>query len=280
VPIRRVEAHIPGSGGLSLFARGWAPDAPERVVVLVHGFAEHTGRYERVASWLADRGCAVHAFDLRGHGRSEGPRGHAASFQVLVDDVEVFVARVRSQHPGLPVFVLGHSMGGLLALGYTAQRSPAVSGVMTSGAALHLGESPSGAEILALRVLRPMLPRLRIRRPIAGDALSRDPEVGRRYAADPLVFQFMTLSLAWALYAGARQTLEAAPDVSLPVLLLHGGDDPLVLPTGSEAFHDEVGTPGSDLRIYAGLRHEILNEPEWETVAKDLQAWMQARELD
>lgn len=278
--IRRVEAHIPGGGGLALFARGWMPDVPERVVSLVHGFAEHTGRYERTGSWLADRGCAVHAFDLRGHGRSEGPRGHAASFQVLVDDVEAFVAHVRSQHPGLPLFLLGHSMGGLLVLGYAAQRSPAVSGVVASGAALHLGEPPSRPEILGLRLLRPLLPRLRIRRPISGGALSRDPEVGRLYEADPLVFQFMTLSLAWALYDGARRTLGAAPEVSLPVLLLHGGDDPLVLPTGSEAFADEVGVPGSDLRIYPGLRHEILNEPEWETVARDLLAWMQAREAD
>lgn len=278
--IRRVESHLPGSGGRALFARGWLPEAPERAVTLVHGFAEHTGRYERLGSWLAERGCAVHGFDLQGHGRSEGPRGHAASFASLIDDTEAFVGRVRSEHPGIPLFVFGHSMGGLIVLGYTALRAPRLAGVATSGAALHLAELPSPLQIAVLRLLRPLLPRVRLSRPIAEDALSRDPEVGRQYRADPLVFQSMTLSLAWAIYDGAHRTLEAAPGVGLPVLLLHGGDDPLCLPTGSREFHDELATPGSDLRIYPGLRHEILNEPEWETVATDWVDWMRAREAD
>jgi len=280
VLIRRVESHLPGGGGRALFARGWLPEAPERVVTLVHGFAEHTGRYERLGSWLAERGCAVHGFDLQGHGRSEGPRGHAASFSALIDDAEAFVGWVRSEHPGVPLFVFGHSMGGLIVLGYAALRAPRVAGVATSGAALYLAELPSRLQVAALWSLRPLLPRLRLSRPIAEDALSRDPEVGRQYRADPLVFQFLTLSLAWALYDGARRTLEAAPGVGIPVLLLHGGDDPLVRPTGSQAFHDELDTPGSDLRIYPGLRHEILNEPEWETVATDLMDWMREREAD
>ena len=278
--IRRVESHLPGGGGRALFGRGWLPEAPERAVTLVHGFAEHTGRYERVGTWLAERGCAVRGFDIQGPGQSEGPRGHAPSFAALIDDTEAFVGWVRREHPGLPLFVFGHSMGGLIVLAYTALRAPNVTGVATSGAALQLTESPSTPQIVALRLLRPLLPRLRLNRPIAEDALSRDPEVGRAYRADPLVFQFMTLSLAWALYDGARRTLEAAPDVALPVLLLHGGDDPLTRPTGSRAFHDELGTPGSDLRIYPGLRHEILNEPEWETVATDLIEWMRKREAD
>jgi alpha-beta hydrolase superfamily lysophospholipase len=253
---------------------------PERAVTLVHGFAEHTGRYERLGTWLAERGYAVHGCDLQGHGRSEGPRGHAASFTALVEDTEAFVGWVRREHPGKPLFVFGHSMGGLIVLGLTALRAPELAGVVTSGAALHPAELPPKLQIWALRLLRLLLPRLRLSRPIAEDALSRDPEVGRRYRADPLVFQFMTLSLAWAVYDGARRTLEAAPDVSLPVLLLHGGEDPLVLPTGSRAFYAALGSPGSDLRIYPGLRHEILNEPEWESVAIECVEWMREREAD
>lgn len=278
--IRRVESHLPGGGGRTLFGRGWLPEAPERAVALVHGFAEHTGRYERLGTWLAERGCAVHGFDLPGHGRSAGARGHAASFAALIDATEAFVGWVRREHPGAPLFVFGHSMGGLIVLAYAALRSPNVTGVATSGAALHLADLPSTAQIVALRLLRPLLPRLRMSRRIAEEALSRDPEVGRAYRADPLVFQFMTLSLAWALYDGARCTLEAAPDLALPVLLLHGGDDPLTRATGSRAFHEGLDNPGSDLRIYPGLRHEILNEPEWETVATDLIDWMRKREAD
>ena len=278
--IRRVESHLPGGGGRALFGRGWLPEAPERAVTLVHGFAEHTGRYERVGTWLAERGCAVRGFDIQGHGQSEGPRGHAPSFAALIDDTEAFVGWVRREHPGLPLFVFGHSMGGLIVLAYTALRAPNVTGVATSGAALQLTELPSTPQIVALRLLRPLLPRLRLNRPIAEDALSRDPEVGRQYRADPLVFQSMTLSLAWAIYDGARRTLEAAPGVGLPVLLLHGGDDPLCLSTGRRAFHEELAAPGSDLHIYPGLRHEILNETEWESVATDWLDWMRAREAD
>jgi alpha-beta hydrolase superfamily lysophospholipase len=247
--------------------------------VLVHGYAEHTGRYDHVGAWLAARGCAVHGYDHQGHGRSDGARGHAPSFDALLDDLDACVEQVRGVHEELPLFVLGHSMGGLVALGHAALRQPRLAGVVSSAAALHVAEAPGALQRAGLRLLRLLLPRLRMQRPIADEALSRDPEVGRAYRADPLVFQHMTLSLAAAITGGARRTLAAAGRTAVPVLLLHGEDDPLALPSGSRAFFGALRSPGSDLRVYPGLRHEILNEPEWETVAGDLHAWLTKREL-
>ncbi|MBW2267624.1 MAG: lysophospholipase [Deltaproteobacteria bacterium] len=272
--IRRAESHFAGGGGRTLFRRSWLAAEPERAIVLVHGYAEHSGRYEHVGGWLASRGCAVHGYDHQGHGRSDGARGHAASLEALVDDLERLVERVRGEHAGIPLFVVGHSMGGLVALAYAVTRDPQLTGLVSSAAALGVAEPPSLLARVGLRVMRLLAPRLSMPRPVADTALSRDPEVGRAYRADPLVFQTMTLSLAAAIYFGGVRTLASAGDVALPVLLLHGGDDPLIPSSSSRRFADTVTAPGSELRIYPELRHEILNEPEWESVLGDLFAWL------
>ncbi len=247
-------------------------------MLLVHGWAEHSGRYEHVGAWLAARGCAVHAYDHRGHGRSAGPRGHARRFADLLDDLEIALARARAEAPALPTFVLGHSMGGLVVAAFAAERDPEITGAVTSGAALALADVPSRARLAVLRLVARIAPRLRMDRPIATDALSRDPEVGRAYAEDPLVLRRMTLGLGSAFLGAALLTLSAAGAVRVPMLLLHGADDTLCRAEGSRRFHAGLCAPASDLRIYAGLRHEILNEPERETVLEDVLGWMRSTE--
>lgn len=276
--IRRTESCFTGGGARTLFRRAWVPEAPERLVVLAHGYAEHSGRYEAVGSWLAARGCAVHAFDHQGHGRSDGPRGHVSRMADFFDDLDAFERLCRAEHPELPVFVLGHSMGGLIVAAWAEERRPQVTGLILSGAALVAGEVPPTWQVALLQVLRRVLPRLRMPRPIATEALSRDPEVGRRYQEDPLVFQFMTLSLAGALYGAGAGTLAGAGEVGVPTLVLHGGDDPIVLAEGSRRFFEGLRSSGSDLRIYPGLRHEIFNEPEAEAVLADALDWMRKQE--
>jgi alpha-beta hydrolase superfamily lysophospholipase len=276
--IRRRELLFEGAGGLDLFGRSWLPERASRSVLLVHGWAEHSGRYDHVGSWLAARGCAVHAYDHRGHGRSAGPRGHARRFADLLDDLGMALDRARAESPALPSFLFGHSMGGLVVAAFAAARDPEIAGAATSGAALELGEVPPPARLALLRLLAGIAPRLRIDRPIAGDALSRDPEVGRAYAEDPLVLRRMTLGFGAAFLGAARRAPPAADAVRVPMLLLHGGDDALCPASGSRRFHAGLSAPGSDLRVYPGLRHEILNEPEWETVLQDLLRWMRAVE--
>jgi alpha-beta hydrolase superfamily lysophospholipase len=276
--IRRAESHLVAGPGATLFRRSWQPPTPERALLFVHGYAEHSGRYETAGAWFAARGCAVHAYDQRGHGRSQGARGHVRSFGDFLDDLDTLAARVREEHPGLPLFAVGHSMGGLVVASWLTERGPALRGAVTSGAALSLAGVPSGARRRALRILRGVAPRLALRRPIATDLLSRDPEVGRAYLEDPLVFQRMTVSLAAEIFDAAQRVLPQAHAVRVPLLLLHGEEDRLCLPQGSRSFFEGLGTAGSDLRLYPGLRHEIFNEPEREKVFGDLLDWVRKRE--
>ena len=273
-PVRRTPLRLAGAGGLELAGRAWLPERAERAVLLVHGWAEHSGRYEHVGSWLAGRGCAVHAYDQRGHGLSAGRRGDLRRFDELLDDLELALAQLRTAEPALPLFVVGHSMGGLVTAAFAVRRAPAIAGAATSGAALALADAPSRARLGVMRLAARVAPRLGVGRPIRPEALSRDPEVGRVYAADPLVLRRMTLRFGAAFLGAQAETLAGAPRVAIPMLILHGGDDPLCLVEGSRRFFSGLAHRESALRIYPGLRHEILNEPERETVLGDLLAWM------
>jgi alpha-beta hydrolase superfamily lysophospholipase len=273
-PLRRIESHFHGSGGQRLFRRSWLPPAPARVVVLVHGFAEHSGRYEELAGFLAERGCGVHAYDQRGHGRSEGPRGHVRSFDAFLDDLGRFVELVREEHPDAPLTLLGHSMGGLVSLAFLVERRPRIASAITSGPALVVDGVSAWRRTLA-RLLAQLWPRLSIPAGLDPEGLSRDPEVVRRYLEDPLVFRRMSAGLGAALMGAAGRTAGRAAEIQVPLLMLHGEEDPLCPVGGSRAFFEEVATQGSALRVYPGLRHEIFNEPERRTVYEDLWRWLE-----
>jgi alpha-beta hydrolase superfamily lysophospholipase len=260
--------------GLRLFRRAWLPERPSRVLLLVHGYAEHSGRYEAMAEWFALRGAAIHAYDHRGHGRSGGPRCHVGRFDEFVDDLLGVLGSIRAQHPELPLTLVGHSMGALITLACLTEHQPQVANAVTSGAALSLG-AVSPVRVALARVLRRALPRLSIGSGLDPQGLSRDPEVVRRYLADPLVYRTMTTSLGAELLAAAPRTAARAGQVAVPLLMLHGEADPLCAVAGSRGFHAGLTSKGSALRVYPGLRHEIFNEPERETVWQDLATWLQ-----
>jgi lysophospholipase len=278
--LRRVEAHVSGEraggGAPRLHRRAWLPPAPWAVLLVVHGYAEHSGRYEEMGAWLARRGLAVHAYDQRGHGRSEGLRCHVDRFDEYLDDLSAVLSLVAGEHPGQPLALLGHSMGGLVVATFLAERRPAVGAAVTSGAALALGPGVSRLRIVSARLLRRVAPRLSIGSGLDPAGLSRDPEVVRAYLEDPLVFRTMTASLAAELLEAVGRAPSCAPRVAAPLLLLHGAEDPLCPSEGSRAFHDALRVPGKAFRSYPGLRHEIFNEPEREQVYADLIAWLEA----
>jgi alpha-beta hydrolase superfamily lysophospholipase len=246
------------------------------VLLLVHGYAEHSGRYEEMALWFARRGCAVHAYDQRGHGRSEGVRCHVERFDEFLDDLALVLEAARSENPELPITLVGHSMGGLVTLAFLATRKPRVASAVTSGPALALG-AVSPFRVAIARAARRLLPRLAIGSGLDPAGLSRDPEVVRAYLADPLIVRTMTTSLGAELLAAAPRTAALAGQVEVPLLMLHGEDDPLCAVEGSRAFSAGVRTPGSALRAYPKLRHEIFNEPEREAVWQDLLDWLEER---
>jgi alpha-beta hydrolase superfamily lysophospholipase len=276
-PIRRIEDCLPARDGLRLFHRSWHPPEPETALVVVHGFGEHSGRYEELASWLARRGIAVHAFDLRGHGRTPGKRGHVASFDLLLDDVATLIDRMSQEHPGLPRVLLGHSMGGLVSTAFVCERQPDIDRLVVSGPALALSPDISKGRLLLARWLRRILPRATLGAGLDSDGLSRDPDVIRRYESDPLVHGRVSASFGAGMLDAQLRTAASAVRVEVPMLLLHGEDDPLCLVQGSRDFFD--GLPrdrvsGSRLRTYPGLKHEIFNEPERLQVYEDLFEWL------
>lgn len=273
--LRRTESRFRGFDGLGLFRRAWLPAAPRRTLVVVHGYAEHSGRYEGFGSWFAGRGCAVHAYDQRGHGRSPGKRCFVKEFREYLDDLDCFLEIVRREHSQIPMTLVGHSMGGLVAVACLADRRPAIYSAVTSGAGLALGPGISRPRILTARLLRLLLPRFSMGSGLDPNGLSRDPAVVKDYLEDPLVFRRMTASLAAELLSAVSRTATRAEEVGVPLLMLHGEDDPICPAEGSRAFFEGVAIAGSDLRIYPGLRHEIFNEPERERVYQDILDWLE-----
>ncbi len=274
--VRRSESTFVGAGGRSLFRRAWIAAEPNRVLLVVHGFAEHSGRYEAFGTWFAARGGAVHAFDLRGHGRSGGQRGHVRTFSEFLDDLDAFLETVRAAHPDLPFNLVGHSLGGLILVEYLRQRRPEIAGAVTSGAAFRVADGVGSGRRATARLLRRLLPRLPMSSGIEPAALSRDPDVVRRYVEDPLVFRRISASLASELFAAAERNATAGDAVGVPMLVLHGGDDPLCSAEGSQAFFEGLQDEGSALRIYPERRHEIFTEPEAEMVFQDVLDWLDA----
>jgi alpha-beta hydrolase superfamily lysophospholipase len=273
--IRRIESHITGATGHRLFTRSWLRQDPQKIIVLVHGYGEHSGRYEHVASDLTREGFEVHSYDHQGHGRSGGTRCYVRRFEHLIDDLEGFIATLRSQRPPRPVVVVGHSMGGLVVAGYASQRNPQVAGVATSGAALKVSEDIPRTRVIAAHALKCIAPRLALSTQLDPEALSRDPEIVRAYVADPLVQSKITTSLASEMFRAMKHT--SAEGVSVPMLLLHGEDDRLCPPAGSREFYEGLQVGPRAFRTYPELRHEIFNEPERATVLDDLVGWI--REL-
>jgi len=263
------------------YRRAWLPQEPERVMILVHGYAEHSGRYDEMAMHFAERGFAVHAYDQVGHGRTAGPRGHVDRFDRLPEEVARFVELVGLDHPGLLVTLVGHSMGGLVVAASCANHHPPVDRVVLSGALLELagGGLRQSLSLFVARVLSLLAPRVGLAAGLDPAGLSRDPEVARRYVEDPFVKDRMSARFAAGMSSMVERTRVGAARVERPMLILHGGDDPMSPPSGSAAFHAGLApqvAAESVLRIYPELRHEIFNEPEREQIWRDMLEWLDA----
>jgi alpha-beta hydrolase superfamily lysophospholipase len=266
--------------GLTLFTRRWAPDGGARAVVgLVHGIHEHSGRYAYPASLLMARGYEVRALDLRGHGRSEGERAMVERFEDYVADVHAFVQQVREDAGGRPVILMGHSMGGLVAAATVVEHGMEdLAGLVLSSPALRVPAPP------VLRALSPLVARWLPRLPTTGvdlTRLSRDPVVGRTYAEDPLnTLSGVRARLGYEILRTADR-VAARPDAFTgPLYLFHGTDDRLTDPEGSRRLAETAASPDVTLRLWEGLRHETMNEPERDAVLGALADWLDAHTDD
>jgi acylglycerol lipase len=271
------EGALQGVGGLRLYRQAWVPDGDARaVVVLVHGACEHSGRYHHLAARLVADRHAVHALDHRGHGRSEGPRAFIDRMDNAVADLHALVEATASAHPGVPVVMLGHSMGGLLAVCFALAHPERLSGLILS-APLAALEAASPTTRLAARVLSALTPRLGV---IGIDSalICRDPQVVRAYDDDPLVFHGkLPARTVFELERAVRSLPSSVHAITVPTLIMYGSADRLCPPAGSLGLRDCIGAQDRELKVYDGLYHEIFNEPEQERVLEDVCAWLRER---
>lgn len=261
--------------GLTLWRQWWLPEGePRAVVMLLHGLGEHSGRYVHVAAALTDAGYAVHAVDHRGHGRSEGPRAFVRRYDEFMDDLAAFRQLVVREHPGVPLVVLGHSMGGNLAVGHVLDHQAGVSAMVLSAPALVPGASLKPFMIKAAKLLARLAPKLRPDG-LDADAISRDPAVVARYRSDPLVYTGkLSAGIAGALLSSMDRFPQRYSELQLPVLVLHGTADALADVRGSREFEAGAVNAAVTAHYYDGLYHEVFNEPEHARVLADLVTWL------
>ncbi len=257
--------------GTPLFLRHWpASGRPWAVMLMVHGIAEHSGRYDRTGRLFAEAGIDVHSFDLRGHGRSGGREVYVERWRDYLTDVASRLVAVRK--PGLPLVLLGHSMGSTIALSYV--RSDLATGEGRPDLLVLSALTVNATIPPLLRAVAPILsrvaPRHVVANPIAPEELSRDSAIGQSYLADPLVRPRSTTRLGAELL-GAMASLRRDPSVPIPALVLHGGEDRLVPTESSELVE---GQPGVERHVIPGLRHEIFNEPEGPEVVALAVDWL------
>jgi acylglycerol lipase len=272
-----VHGRIPGGRGVQLYWQGWLPDRPAAGVLLIcHGLGEHSGRYATVIEALTPAGWPVYGLDLRGHGRSTGPRAHLVRYSDWLADLDAFRRLVTERHPDEPVFLLGHSMGGQIALAYALDRQDSLAGLVLSAPLLASSTVPR-ATVAVLRRAGRAAPRWR---PAGVDPakISKDPAVVAGYRADPLVLHGNpTLALSAALFGRFEPLLRRAGELRLPLLLQHGLADALTDPAGTGRLAAACGSEDRTVRWYPDLWHEIYNEPERAGPLADLRGWLDAR---
>lgn len=271
-----VEGHREIAPGRSAYWQAWLPpDRARTVVVIVHGLHEHSARYAHVGTRLAGAGFAVYAADHRGHGRSDGRRANIERMTLIVNDLGSFTRFATERHPGLPMFMVGHSLGGLIALQYATEPGTPLDGLVLSGPLVEVTVGSALQRRLA-GVLSALAPDLRVAALNAEEKISRDPEVVRSYREDPLVYRGKIKARTGAEILVTTEGLPARlPRLAVPLLILHGTDDRICAPAGSAMVHDWVSSPDKTVRRYQDLYHEVFNEPERDEVLTDLERWLE-----
>jgi len=258
-----------------LFLREWKPESgnPRAAVAIVHGFGEHSGLYSQVAEFLTARRFSVVCVDLRGHGQSPGRRGHIDAWSDYRDDVSVMPARIREAWPGLPVFLLGNSMGGLIAADYAVHHGDQLAGLVLLAPAV--GEIGVPAFLLRLsRLFSRVWPTFSMKSGIQRSRLTRDPAAIARLDADPLVHSLGTARLGSEMLDAIARVKQEAPILRLPVLLLQGEADHVTSPDSSREFFANLGAEDKTLKTYPGAYHNLVIDLVKDDVMRDIEGWI------
>lgn len=271
--MKHEDGRLRGVGDVGIYWQAWLPDGePRAAVVLSHGVSEHSARYQHVGEALTEAGYALYALDHRGHGRSEGDRANIERLDSLVADLLTLV-QMATERQGAKPFLLGHSMGGAVAIAFALQHQETIAGLLLSAPAVDT--SAAGPVTLALgRLTSTIAPNLGVF-PVDPEGVSRDPEVVRAYVEDPLVFhKKLPARTVSEIASFANRVPDEAARITLPLLVMHGSADPIIPVDAGRMVEERAGSADKKLIVYDGLYHEILNEPEQEQVLADLIDWL------
>lgn len=270
------EGSFEGIGGLKIFMRSWKPEgAPRGVVVISHGFNSHSGQYLWVGEQFAGAGYATYALDHRGRGQSEGERFYVDKFTDFTGDLNTFISMAKAENPGLPVFLLGHSAGGVISCGYAIEYPGEIDGLICESFAFKL---PVPDLVLAvLKGISYLTPHLHVFA-LNNKDFSRDPAVVESMNNDPLIKGESQPAETAAEMIRADQMLEKCFDrITIPVFIIHGTLDKATRPDGSQFFYDHAGSTDKTLKLYEGHYHDLLNDVDKEIVMQDILDWVGAR---
>jgi len=269
------EETLEGAGGTKIFFRAWHPDGKARgVVVIVPGFNAHSGYYAWVAEQLTGDALAAYAVDLRGRGKSDGERFYVEKFQDYVDDVSALVNRAKSREAGLPVYLLGHSAGGVVSCLYALENQSQLAGLICESFAFQV-PAPDFA-LAVFKGLSHLAPHAHVLH-LKNEDFSRDPNIVRAMNDDPLIANETQPTKTLAEMVRADERLEKEfPRIKLPVLILHGTSDKATRPSGSQLFYDTAGSTDKTLKFYEGAYHDLLNDTDKQRVMSDIRVWINA----
>jgi len=276
--MEHVESKFKGHGNLALYYQSWLPvEAPKAILLLVHGFAEHSGRYANIVNYFVPKGYTVYGLDHRGHGKSEGLRGYVEQFSYYLDDLKTFFDIVRGEHRDVKIFLFGHSFGGLIATTYAVRYQHEFDGLILSGAGLKVDTGFLPVLTVIVRMLSLLLPKVGLVT-INASFISQDKAVVDAYVSDPLVFRGKVPARSGSEIARVMQKLtHEMPKIDLPILIMHGTADRLANWKGSEMLYERVSSCNKTLKLYEGFYHEIFNEPGREQVFSDMETWLETR---
>ncbi|MFZ2095644.1 MAG: lysophospholipase [Anaerolineales bacterium] len=260
--------------GLKLYFQGWQTEQELKgVICLVHGLGEHSGRYAHWADLLNQAGYSVLSYDLRGHGKSGGQRGHISSFNDFLNDTEVLINEAKSQFPHASLFLYGHSLGGIIVTNYVLRKKPQLNGVIVTGLGNKTSLQEQKAKILLAEVLGIVIPKMSMSTGLVPSTISRDPEIVEKYVNDSLVHHQASFGFARNSLDAIAWADEHAEEWNLPVLFMHGEMDKLGYADGSREFAAKI-KGDCTLKIWPGMFHEVHNEPEKDQVFDYLRKWL------
>lgn len=272
------ESSFSGVGGTRIVYDVWTPDRkPRGVLVLCHGFGEHARRYDHVVERLGELDLIVYTPDHRGHGRSGGKRVHLRDWTEFTDDLHQLFGVIAKDHPGLDRFLLGHSMGGAIALSYALDHQQDLAALMLSGPAIDVTSGTPKVVVGVGKIVGRFLPDVPVQT-LDSSAISRDPAVVAAYRNDPLVHHGkVPAGIARGLVVNGENTPPRLPSLTIPLLVQHGSDDALANVNGTKIIADRAGSDDLTVKIYDGFFHEVFNEPDRKRVLDDLIGWLRPR---